>query len=545
MNTIRRVQHSFPFFKSIDWKLFLFLVLLLNVKLVVKLAAVLFIYLLRPQFRFELRFSKSRLPLFYPLLILIAIADTLLYRQFYQFNYLVVLCIGIFIWSLCLLAIHQIKIIVDNTEAVVIYRTLILFFFLNACVSLLQYAWIVVDTGALNPFRYQGEYQKYFISTGDYIKGVSFDTSTTNAVLNAMGIVFFLWKRSWRMVLICTCTLLLTASNMVNAVVYFLLFLIFLFSSSREQKSIILICFAFLAVFLIKVSPQNSQYVTEVTEKVIPFLKNNPVPIAPLKDLRELPDSMLTSEQQKEKVALRYLDSLKRVLWTTSPDQLTAVQETMAVAGGIKPTIPAPNIHAPAFQSRNDTNSTRRELLVFLSKMNQTASPDPAFSSTTLPGKAQAYLQTGHFLARHPHFLLTGTGLGNFSSKMAFKATGLQFAGGFPQQFSYINPDFSFNHLLLYLRFFTAPSKRHSITNSPNSVYDQLTSEYGLIGLAGLLVLYFGFFLKQYRKLSYGIPLLGLLLCFFFMDYWLEQLSVVVLFELLLFLNIKEKEQGL
>eukprot|EP01039_Chlorochromonas_danica_P015397 gene15397-18091_t len=45
----------------------------------------------------------------------------------------------------------------------------------------------MIDAHAINPFRYQGQYQKYFLGTGDYIKGVTFDISTTNAVINAFA----------------------------------------------------------------------------------------------------------------------------------------------------------------------------------------------------------------------------------------------------------------------------------------------------------------------------------------------------------------------
>ena len=30
-----------------------------------------------------------------------------------------------------------------------------------------------METGTLNPYTYQGDYQKYFINTGDYIKGIT------------------------------------------------------------------------------------------------------------------------------------------------------------------------------------------------------------------------------------------------------------------------------------------------------------------------------------------------------------------------------------
>jgi hypothetical protein len=51
-------------------------------------------------------------------------------------------------------------------------------------------------------------YQKYFIGTGDHIRGITFDTSTTNAVLNAFGIVYFLLRKQMVMALLCMAVLL-------------------------------------------------------------------------------------------------------------------------------------------------------------------------------------------------------------------------------------------------------------------------------------------------------------------------------------------------
>jgi hypothetical protein len=59
--------------------------------------------------------------------------------------------------------------------------------------------------------------------------------------------------------------------------------------------------------------------------------------------------------------------------------------------------------------------------------------------------------------------------------------------------------------------------------------------------LLAFFIFYVGFFLKNFRKLTYGIPLVLFLSGIFFVDYWFEQLSIVVFFELLLFLNLKEE----
>jgi hypothetical protein len=157
-----------------------------------------------------------------------------------------------------------------------------------------------------------------------------------------------------------------------------------------------------------------------------------------------------------------------------------------------------------------------------------------------LPGKLVALQQTFNFFSQHPGTLFMGTGTGNFSSKLAFRATGMNIAGSYPARFTYINDAFKENHLDLFLFYFTDKDDYHSVMNSPNSTYDQLLSEYGMAGLVSFAIFYIGFFVKQIKKRSVAIPLILFMLGAFFIDYWFEQLSVVVFFELLILLNIKE-----
>ena len=66
MNTGKGVLSINRFRTEADWKLLVFLLLFMNVKIVVKLLAVLLIYVLQPNLRLGLRLKNSRLPLFYP-----------------------------------------------------------------------------------------------------------------------------------------------------------------------------------------------------------------------------------------------------------------------------------------------------------------------------------------------------------------------------------------------------------------------------------------------------------------------------------------------
>jgi hypothetical protein len=326
---------------------------------------------------------------------------------------------------------------------------------------------------------------------------------------------------------------LLTASNLTNILLFAILIFAFTFKTIREQKSIIAVCFLLLIIFLAKVSPQNNQYYSETYNK----LKNHKTATAKPESklpLQSMPDSLLTKEEKKEKIALLYLDSLNKLF----PEKTGSGESAALINASYtknRPVIPEPNIHSKPFQSRNDTNETRRQLLAFMQKKVIAVQ-----ESTRAPGKIIAAQQTLSFLIKHPARMMQGNGMGNFSSKLAFRATGLGMAGSFPTRFTYIDPNFLNNHLALYLSFFADRSKLHSVTNSPNSTYLQLLGEYGILGLIAFALLYIGYFLKYTTSKGYALPLLLFMSGLFFTEYWFEQLSIVILFELLMLVNKQE-----
>ena len=524
---------------KIDWKLLIFLLLFLNVKLVVKIAAVILIYILRPDFKFGFGVKKSRLPLFYLLVVAIAIFNWLISGLVGNFNYDLILVTGILFWASCILAIHQIKCAVEKNDSETIHNTIVAFFIINALLSLAVYAGIVWETGAINPYRYQGNYQKYFIGTGDYIKGVTLDTSTTNAVLNAFGVIYFLLRSRDVLTLLCMTVLLLTGSNISNLLLLGTLVFIFFFQAGRNQKSIIIICLMMLITFLVKVSPQNNEYVTSAYQRLFnipPASRETKIPLV------QKPDSILTTEERKIKFARAYVDSVNISLFEENKRKSAGTLASMSIAGFIaKPVIPKDSIHTTKFQHRSDTTAVEQKLIEFVKKHNEDM-PIAAgrMDRPRVPGKLIALQQTIRFFQEHPVKILTGTGIGNFSSKLAFRATSMKVTGSYPEKYAYISKEFESNHFDLYLYYFTNKDDLHSIVNSPNSTYDQLLGEYGLAGLFSFVVFYMGFFLKQINILSYAAPLILFMLGAFFIEYWFEQLSVVILFELLVLLNLKE-----
>jgi hypothetical protein len=531
--------------RLIDWKLLFLLVCFLNVKMAVKVPTIAIIYLLQPNFNFGFKLKNSRLPLFYPLIMAVAVVAMLVNKNYSSPHYFLVLAIGCFFWLLCLLALHQIKLIVEQQHLKVIHQTLIVFFIINALFSAFNLFRIIWETGALNPYLYQGLYQKYFMGTGDYIKGLSFDTSTTNAILNAMGVLYFLIKKQYPMLILCMAVLIFTASNFSNIVLVVILILLFIFKSTREQKSMIMVCLLLLVLFMAKISPQNDKYVNETFKKVLeknwsPDRRN--VQIKPI-PIRDRADQTLSPDERKEKFATLYLDSLNISRFPEAKKQAQAEQAPLTKDEKGRIILPQDNIHSATFQSIKVPLKIQEPMLLFIEKHGDLLPySSKNIAVPPLPGKAISMMQTLTFFMAHPYRIVLGNGMGNFSSKLAFRTANLNITGNYPKKYTYINADFLLNHLDVYLYFFSKQTGYHSITNSPFSGFDQLLSEYGILGLALFFIFYVGYFLKDFKKLTYGVPLLCLILGAFFIDYWFEQLSVLVLFELMMLLDIKENQ---
>lgn len=523
---------------AINWQLLLFLILFLNVKLAVKTVTIILIFILQFNLKPGFKIKNSRLPLFYPAVLIITFINLIIYEEILIPNYFLVFLAGTAFWAICILASHQIKLFVERNDSAQLNNTLRTFFLINALVAIVNLASIILETGELNPYLYQGGFQKYFINTGDYIKGITLDTSTTNAVICAFGVIYFLVKKHAGMLLLCMLVLLLTVSNFVNILISLTLLFALLWKTNADQKSMIAVCLLSLVCFMSKVSPQNNKYTLETFTRLL----NKPsgrITLAQQNDLEvtSLPDSSLTRDQQKQKFAVLYLDSISHPVVISST--VTVVADSTKVIE--KPVVPVANIHTLPFQSRSDTTAEQRRLIDFISVHNRELHlSGTGGGGDTLPGKLLAVTQTLKFLKNHPAKIMTGDGIGNFSSKLAFRSTGLGVAGNYPARFAWISPDFLSNHLDVYLDFFSKRPNKHSLTNSPNSVFNQLAGEYGILGLLAFIMLYLGFFARHYRQLTYGIPLLLFMSGVFFIDYWFEQLSVMILFEFMMFLDIKE-----
>jgi hypothetical protein len=139
----------------IDWKLLVLLLFFLDVKMAIKVPAIALVYLLQPNFNFGFKFKNPRLPLFYLFIIALAIVAMVLNKSYLHPNYYFVLLTGTGFWLLCTLAIHQVKLTVEQQDTKIIHQTLVVFFIINALFSAFNLFRIIWEIGNINPYVYQ------------------------------------------------------------------------------------------------------------------------------------------------------------------------------------------------------------------------------------------------------------------------------------------------------------------------------------------------------------------------------------------------------
>lgn len=522
------------FFREQDWNLLVFLLLVLNVKLVIKAAALLvFILIYRKSWR-EINPLRQQHLYFYFGIAGIGLIHFLLHFRELPASYPFVTALGIAYWLMAAAAAYLLVVIVKRSDPAKIENTITLFFCLHL---LFIFGWLIkimIETQSLNPYTYKGLHQKYFINTGDFIRGVTLDSPLATAFISCFGILYFLYRDRIVLSLCCMMAVLLQVSNLATIIMIAVLLFCLLFYSTRLQKSVIVVSLLLLSIFLARVSPQNGEYMAENISKISGLEFNKPSKKEELKDPREIPDSLLNAEERKRKIALMFIDSAHYGL-SLQKDTINRQKNS-----GVNT--------EPQFATREDSMYFEyAELPQLASKRNRFAdfianhySPEDSIGKKynwDRPGKLIAYKQTYHFLNSHRNKILLGNGMANFSSRLAFKATTLNVAGSYPSRFFYMHPDFRDNHLYIFLHYFSQEEMKHSVMNSPDSVYSQLLGEYGFVGVLLFLVLYIGFFARRIRQTRHSIPLLLLLLAGLSIEYWFEQLSIVILFELLMLVD--------
>jgi hypothetical protein len=465
----------------VNWQLLLFLVLFLNVKLYIKIPAVVFAMVLHRGSPLPKGLLRRKWLAFYLALPLLAAVNLLVSRSFMDPSALLAFALGCTWWILALLAGWHIYLFVQGEDRARLHRTISLFFYLHIAVILASYVYICADAGTLNPYNFRGFHQKYFINAGDFIRGIGLDDPVTTAIISAMGMFYFLYVGKYGASLACMVATLMSGSNFIDIFLVLIFIFLFIFRSDRLQKSMIVVYSLLIVFFASRISPENEGYV-------------------------------------KETISHQYFP----------PDPL------------IHPTI-NDRIEDRKVQER------RSKLEIYVENnyhRSATDSIQQRYKGWDRSGRWVAWQELWGFLISHPSKAFIGAGMGNFSSRLAYKTAALGIDGSYPQDLRYISPFFRDDYLYIYLYYHIREGGRHSVVNSPDSVYGQLIGEYGLAGLSLFLVLYVASFARGVRRLSYGLPLILLVAAAFFTGYWFERLSIVVVFEFLSWMDRRSADVG-
>lgn len=529
-------RRTFSYIKSVDLIFLAFMILIFNVSLPMKVTGLLLLYLFRFNFRFIFSdFKTNSQPRFYILMIVLTIVGLFLNYRLWNANYFVLSAFGIVFWLISSLVLNQLKQAVEKTDNEKLHRTVQLFFVLNAIVSISTLLGIILITKS-NPYTFEGMDLKYHTSTGDSIKGILFDFSSTNAVINVFGFIYFLYKQNFKTALLCLIVLLITTSNVNNVVLSGVLILIVVFHKNKLFKTVAVCSLGLIVIFYAKITPTNTEYMNNEFNKT--SSKKMPLPVVSNSEpAKKEPSAEEVKRQQTEIFQRYYISNVAKKVSRNNSDN----QRNINIAIN--------KLHSREREIQSQTDPVFKEQMQLKQRnladymkdfYHDTAIVISEFQGKDYPGKLMSCVQTVHYILSGIKPCIFGAGAGMFSSKTAFKASGIGTFGKYPAQFKYLSPEFSENHLRIYCYFFSQPVGKHSVTNTPFSAYNQLLGEYGILGILVFAVFYIWFFLKRFKSLSYGRLLLPLCLFFLISDYWFEHLSIIIMFELLMLMDLKQ-----
>lgn len=502
---------------KIDWTFLVFLLLFTNQAIFsLKIVGLVFICLAR--FNWNFGFRKGRLPKFYPYIILLAVFNLLFHVRDFRSDYLTAFVVGNLFWIFSAIAAHQAKISVEKYGPEGVYATLKAFTVINFVVCMFQLVRIMLITGTLNPYDPNIPFP-YGVSTGDFIFGTFMEVSYYNTMVSALLAIYFIFKRNATYTLLATISFVLVFGNFGTIVFVGILagllvagllaaiagnrrgFAAWLKNVSPPGAWFIYLpgIFIFIATMYYIASPKNYDYiVTKIKDKVFSVKKEDEHNFATMiddqKPKAEAFDPFSNYYEKKEKERQKKSDFLNDPSYkSTRPDQKIA--------------------------AKMEVTKTYFE---------------------KLQGKNLSMLETVAYLKESKAQLLLGAGTTRFSSLTAQKMSGFDssrlFMGVLPQ---YRSREYTENHYLILLeRNKTKDMALLSAANRPDSIYNQLLGEYGLLGMLGFILFYIGFFVRRIGRWTYSLWLFLVLLPFAHLNYIFDTLCVMPFFELMLYSDI-------
>lgn len=513
-------------FEETDWAFLIFLIGITYVKLYVKIAAVVFyfIYLAYKKYKTPALTGFSR---FYFIMPVVGTIGSLIHNSFTVDGYWFGWLMSVINWLLAGLAVHYLAASVYNLPKEKITASIKVFFLFNALFSMGELGKMILDSGQVMPYWYWEPTEYYGGSTGDHIKGIMSNISVTNATLNAIGTLYFIYNNQFRWAALCLLILLLCTSNLTLILLLVTLVGIFLLVGKKRTRVQILYAFLLIGLVYPVLSLNNIKYVGAVydretekkdvattTEPTTTGKKKKDVPFyeqkLSSKQIYEFDKSMYYHMRKNDTVLISYKDDLKYI-------------QRLGTA-----------------ESQNNTNLKLEPYILknIIEKWYGVEYDKTPLGVDASLIKIYTHKQTLHYLFSRKRNLPFGAGIGNFSSKQAIKATGLGLQGDYPTKYIYVSDDFLLNHLYSLLFVFSMPIGEHSIINMPNSVYNQIAGEYGLVGIFCFIFFYVAFPLKNFRQLKATRYIAPLFMLFLGFEYWFEMLAITAIFELFVLMDI-------
>jgi hypothetical protein len=516
------------FYFNIDWPLLFFIIGLVYVKTYIKVISIIcyFIYLIYKKVEFPKRVvGASR---FYLLILLTGTVSSLISGSFSTNYYWIGYLFGLLQWLVAAVAFYLLYVAVKNVPANKLKNTVEAFFVANIIVCFLQLVKIMIEARSFMPYWIYDSAEKFGASTGDNLFGIFGNNSITNAAICILGGIYFLFRNRYWLSFFCFLIMLLCTSNLSLLFTVVSLLFIIVFTKAKKIRLAGLSFVAGLLIIYPLLSPGNLAYIKTVYRTFVLHDATNyenpnklkvlgSIPVAPKpadsSGSQEVPAPVVIKMAYKLPISNNgtgYVEQLKALKYLS--DKYNRPNSTVVL----------------------DQEQLKRSFF-FLYGVPVNQTPLTIYSK---PGKVYSMKQTGYFLISDIKNFLFGAGIGNFSSKLAIRMTGLRLQGQYPEKYVYASPYFVEYHLYEFFYYLCQNVALHSILNLPYSVYNQIAGEYGLIGVAAFIIFYLGYFWKNRNKSGYGKYLLIILLLFFGVDYWFEMASFTVIFELLMLMDI-------
>jgi hypothetical protein len=522
---IRRITMGF------EPVLLVFLILLCNYRFSFKIAALAGIYFYRPDFKFK----RDGIFFFYLAMIALGIVNSAFFHVRDTAGQWGVLFTSSLIWTGGLLAYHQIRLFTEKSDPVRLLNTIKVLAVVNLLVSLFDLLKVMVATGAVNPYA-QISAPPYGISSGDLIGGVFGGMHLVNTILSAFLLITFIYYGNFTFVLICLIPFLLTGSNFSTLMLAVMLIYAIITLKNTVRKYYALFCLPVIILFYIKVAPENARYMSNLIAKMITrepqsseVVQAQPANVPPL-----------MQRLDKEQLIQLYLEYKRRQgakLNSNLNDEHLQIYRKIAHYEQDRKTFEIENTNYVFFKKDSIKNAKLNSEFYEYGKLRQ-------YDFNREAGKVTSFRQTISYLKENPANMMFGAGPGGFSSRMAFISSRIVDDSRLLMLApKYETAEFRQNHKSIFKYLMFLDDESHSIINLPFSWYNQVAGEYGLLGILAFILLYLLYFVRILPLSRCGRILLPAMIAFFLFDYWFERLSVMVVFEMLMLLDLKFSEE--